>query len=83
MASLKMRRSLAELEDQFEREMKDERARRDSLIRTAQERTQRRGVERRNRSGSLRFVALFATLVATAVLVTAAMFVTLYLLLAG
>jgi hypothetical protein len=83
MASLKMRQSLAELEDQFAREMEVERDRRDSLIRTSNERSQRRGVERRNRRGSLRFVVLFVTLLATAALVTAAMFVTLYLLLAG
>jgi len=83
MAGLKMRQSLAELEDQFAREMEVEKARRDSLIRTTQQRTHRRGVERRNRRGSLRFVALFAALVVTAVLVTGAMFATLYLLLSG
>jgi len=78
---MKMRQSLAELEHKFEQEIHLDRHRRDSLIRTSEQRTARRGVEKRNRHGSLRFLALFVTLLLTALFVTAAMFATLYLLL--
>ncbi len=80
--ALKMRRSLAELEQAFEHETALDRDRRDSLYRTSEKRSVRRGVDKRNRHGRLRFVALLATLLLTAVLVTVAMFETLYLLLA-
>jgi len=42
-------------------------------------RARRRDIEKSNRHGRLRFIALVLVLIATAVLVTVAMFETLYL----
>lgn len=74
-------KSLAEIERAFAREISAERHRRASLRRTAEQRTMKREVERRHRRGSVRFVLLVLTLIATAAIVAAVMFRTLYLLL--
>jgi len=74
-------RSVAEIEQAFAEEITLERRRRDSLRRTAELRAHKRRVQRRNKRGTVRFTLLVLTLVATAVLVTAAMFFTLYQLL--
>jgi cell division septal protein FtsQ len=79
---MKMRQSLAELERAFAKEISLDRHRRESLRRTTQQRAFKREVERRHKRGSVRFVLLVLALVLTAVVVTAAMFSTLYLLLA-
>jgi hypothetical protein len=76
-----MRQSLAEIEQAFAREISMERHRRASLKRTAEQRTIRREVDRRHKRGSVRFVMLALTLVATAAIVTVVMFRVLYLLL--
>ncbi len=76
-----MRRSVAEIEEAFAAEIWLDRHRRDSLRRTAEQRARKRHVQRRNKRGTVRFAVLVFTLVATAVLVTVAMFRTLYLLL--
>lgn len=76
-----MRRSLAEIEQAFAREISMERHRRASLRATAQRRTLKREVRRRHKRGSARFVLLVLTLLLTAAIVTVAMFRTLYLLL--
>jgi hypothetical protein len=76
-----MRQSLGELERQFAKEISLERRRRASLRRTTEQRALKREVDRRQRRGSVRFVLLVLTLVATAVIVTVVMFRTLYLLL--
>ncbi len=78
---MKMRQSLSELEQAFVKEITLDRRRRDSLRRTAEQRTLKREVERRHKRGSMRFVLLVLTLIATAVVVTVVMFRTLYLLL--
>jgi hypothetical protein len=78
---MRMRQSLSELEQAFAREITLDRRRRDSLRRTAEQRTRKREVERRHKRGSMRFVLLVATLVLTAAIVTIVMFRTLYLLL--
>jgi hypothetical protein len=78
---MKMRQSLSELEQAFAREISLDRRRRDSLRRTAEQRTRKREVERRHKRGSVRFVLLVLTLVMTAAVVTIVMFRTLYLLL--
>lgn len=80
-AALRMRRSAAELEQAFAEEVSAERRRRDSLLQTAERRTRKRHVARTHRRGSLRFVMLVFALAITAVLVSAAMFASLYLLL--
>jgi hypothetical protein len=76
-----MKQSLGELERAFVKEISLERRRRDSLRRTTEKRALKREVDRRQRRGSVRFVLLVLTLIATAVIVTVVMFRTLYLLL--
>jgi hypothetical protein len=79
--SLRMRRSAAEIEQAFAAEISRERSLRDSRLRTAERRARKRERERLHKRGSLRFVVLVLTLFATAVIVTAVMFASLYLLL--
>ena len=78
---MKMRQSLSEWEQAFVQESTLDRSRRDSLRRTAEQRTLKREVDRRHKRGSFRFAMLVLTLIATAVIVTVVMFRTLYLLL--
>jgi membrane glycosyltransferase len=78
---MKMRQSLSEWEQAFVKEISLDRRRRDSLRRTAEQRALKREAERRHKRGSVRFVMLVLTLIATAVVVTVVMFRTLYLLL--
>ena len=78
---MKMRQSLAEFERALANEISLDRHRRDSLRRTAEQRTLKRQAERRHKRGSVRFVLLVLTLILTAAIVTVVMFRTLYLLL--
>jgi len=77
--ALRMRQSLAELERAFVEESAEDAERRDALRRQAAARSRRRALERQRKHGSLRFAALMLVLIATAVLVTVAMFETLYI----
>jgi hypothetical protein len=79
--ALKMRQSLASFEEELRRQMVLERRRAERQFRRAVVRTRRRRIERHRKRSSLRFWLLAASLVATAVGVTIAMFETLYLLL--
>ncbi len=76
-----MRQSLADWEKAFVREITLDRHRRDSLRRTSEQRAHKRDIEKRHKRGSVRFGLLVLTLIMTAVIVTFAMFRTLYLLL--
>jgi hypothetical protein len=76
-----MKQSLGELERAFVKEITLERHRRDSLQRSTEKRALKREVDRRHKRGSVRFVLLVLTLIATAVIVTVVMFRTLYVLL--
>jgi uncharacterized membrane protein len=78
---VRMRQSLGELERAFVKEISLERRRRASLRHTTEQRAFKREVQRRHRRGSVRFVLLILTLVATAAIVTVVMFRVLYLLL--
>jgi hypothetical protein len=78
---MRMRQSLAELEQAFVEEISADRRRRASLQRAAEQRTFNRGLARRQKRSTVRFVLLVLTLVMTAALVTLVMFRTLYLLL--
>ena len=80
--ALKMRQSLAQLEREFLYESERDQVRREQLRREAAKRSRRRTYERRRKRSSLRFWVLVLTLIATALFVTAAMFFTLYHLLA-
>ena len=77
---LRMRQSLAQFEAAFHEETAEERDRRERLRREAAARSRQRRVERTTRNGNLRFVALVVAMIATAVIVTIAMFQTLSLL---
>jgi membrane glycosyltransferase len=73
-----MRQSLAEFERAFHEETHEDRVRRESLRRKAVIRAQQRRIERTHKHGTARFVVLVLMLIATAVIVTIAMFQTLY-----
>jgi hypothetical protein len=79
--ALKMRQSLAQIEQAFRYEAELDQKRREHLRRKAIHRSQVRRIEREKKRGTLRFWLLVMTLVATALVVTVAMFATLYLLL--
>ena len=75
---MRMRQSIAQLERQFVEEVHLDRTRREHLRRTAAQRSRDRRVQRKQQRSSLRFFLLVLSLIATAVLVTVAMFQTLY-----
>ncbi len=79
--AMKMRQSLAQLEQQFRHETQLDRSRRETLRRQAVRRSRIRTHARAQKRSSMRYWVLVLSLVATAVIVTAAMFETLYLLL--
>ena len=75
---MRMRQSIAQLERAFVEEIQLDRARREHLRHTAAKRSRSRRVQRKQQRSSLRFFLLVLSLIATAVLVTVAMFQTLY-----
>ena len=75
---MRMRQNISDFEAAFVEEMQSDRERREQLIRQAKRRTQVRRAERVHKHATLRFAALVLVLIATAVLVTVAMFETLY-----
>lgn len=79
--AMKMRQSLAQLEQEFRHEMQLDRSRRESLRRTAAMRSRVRTRQREKKRSSMRFWLLVLSLIGTAVIVTIAMFETLYYLL--
>jgi len=79
--ALRMRQSLAALEEQFRQDMEDEQALSAHQRHQAVRRTRSRRREKEKKRSSLRFWLLVASLVLTAVAVTVAMFETLYYLL--
>jgi hypothetical protein len=76
-----MRQSLAQLERDFLHETELDLRRRQHLYVNARRRSRNRRAAREKKRSSIRFYVLVATLLATAAIVTAAMFETLYLLL--
>jgi membrane glycosyltransferase len=78
---MKMRQSLAQLEQEFREETQLDRSRRENLRRHAVRRSRVRTHQRERARGTMRYWVLVLTLIATALIVTAAMFETLYLLL--
>jgi hypothetical protein len=79
MASHKLQQSLAAFERAFVEEAEAERMRRERIYRAAEQRLHARRRERVHKHGSLRFALLVLVLLATAALVTVAMFKTLYI----
>ena len=79
--AMKMRQSLAQLEQEFRHETQLDRSRRETLRRQAVRRSRMRTHVRRRKRSSVRYWVLIFSLIATALIVTAAMFETLYYLL--
>jgi hypothetical protein len=79
--AMKMRQSLAQLEQEFRHEMQLDRSRREKLRRSAIVRSRKRSYVREQKRSSMRFWLLVLSIVGTAVIVTVAMFETLYYLL--
>ena len=79
--AMKMRQSLAQLEQEFRHETQLDRSRRETLRRHAARRSRIRTHARRRKRSSLRYWMLVLSLIATAVIVTIVMFETLYYLL--
>jgi hypothetical protein len=77
----KMKQSLAEMEQAFVEEIYEDRVRRDSLRRSAIMRSQQRRLDQVHKRGTARFIVLVLVLLATAAIVTVAMFRTLYIVL--
>ena len=75
---MRMRQSLAEIERAFHEEAQVEQVRAHHKVRSAELRTRQRQLERQHKHGTMRFIALVLVLIGTAVLVTFAMFETLY-----
>jgi len=75
---MRMRQSLAEIEEAFFEEINEDRERQERLRRHAEQRSRRRRAVKTHRQGSLRFAIVLLTLLATAVVVAIAMFQTLY-----
>ena len=71
--AMKMRQSLAQLEQQFRHEAQLDRTRRESLRRRAVLRSRKRSHAREKKRSSMRYWALVLSLIATAVIVTIAM----------
>jgi hypothetical protein len=82
MSTMKMRQSLAQIEQEFLHQRELEQQRRKHLQRTVAVRSRQRWHARERKRSSKRFYVLAVSLVLTVVLVTVAMFATLYLLLA-
>jgi hypothetical protein len=79
--ALKMRQSLAALEEQFRHDIEQEQVQSEHLRRHAAWRTRSRRRQKEKKRSSVRFWLLVLSLIATAVGVTVAMFETLYYLL--
>ena len=79
--AMKMRQSLAQLEQEFYSESQRDRSRQERLHRQAVRRSRVRAVEREKKRGSFRYWMLELSIILTAAIVTAAMFASLYLLL--
>ena len=77
--AMRMRQDLSEFESAFAEEMELERDLAERRLKQAAVRTRHRHLEAEHRKGTLRFVLLVLTLMATAVGVTIAMFQALYL----
>ncbi|HEY4097708.1 MAG TPA: hypothetical protein VGM33_19450 [Baekduia sp.] len=75
---MRMRQSLAQLERAFVDEIEQDRDQAERLRRETELRARKRHLEKTHKRGSMRFGVLMLILIGTAVLVTVAMFETLY-----
>jgi anti-sigma-K factor RskA len=79
--ALRMRQSLAKFEQEFAHQAQLDRTRSEKLRRRAVVRSRKRTILREKKRSSVRFWVLVFSLIATAAIVTVAMFETLYYLL--
>jgi anti-sigma-K factor RskA len=77
---MRMRQSLAQFEEAFREEAAESIVRREKLRKRSAQRSRVRRVARRRKQGKLRFALLALSIVATAAIVTIAMFETLAML---
>ena len=75
---MRMRQSIAEIEEAFFEEINEDRERQERLRRHAEQRLRRRRAVKTHRQGSVRFAIVLVTLIATAAIVAILMFQTLY-----
>ena len=75
----RLRQSMREFEEAFLEQTEADRRRREELTRATTMRTHSRRLEKQHKHGTLRFVLLILLLITTAVVVTVAMFETLYM----
>jgi hypothetical protein len=75
---MRMRQSLAEFERAFVEEVAVDRVRAEQTIHQTELRRRQRHIHRAHKHGTMRFVVLVLVLLATAAIVTVAMFETLY-----
>ena len=75
---MRMRQSIADIEEAFFEEINEDRERQARLRRHAEQRSRRRRAVKTQRRGSFRFAIVLLTLLATAIVVAIAMFQTLY-----
>jgi hypothetical protein len=76
---MRMRQNIADIESAFHEQIEAERERAVRVRREAELRARKREMERTHKRGTMRFFLLVLTLLATAILVTIAMFQTLYI----
>ena len=76
---MRMTQTIDDFESALAEQLEHERQVAEHRVRQATVRTRRRHIERQNRNRTMRFAALVLTLLATAILVTIAMFQALYL----
>jgi hypothetical protein len=76
---MRMTQTIDDFESALAERVEHERVVAEHRVRQATVRTRRRHLEKQNRRGTMRFAALVLTLLATAVLVTIAMFQVLYM----
>ncbi|MGH2909528.1 MAG: hypothetical protein ACRDK8_09550 [Solirubrobacteraceae bacterium] len=79
--AMKMRQSLDQLEEEFLYETQQDRSRAVTLRTQAVRRSRVRAVRRERKRGSMRYWVLVLSMVLTALVVTAGMFASLYVLL--
>ena len=76
---MRMTQTIDDFESALAEQLEHERQVAEHRVRQATVRTRRRHIERQNRRSTMRFAALVLTLLATAILVTIAMFQALYM----
>jgi hypothetical protein len=79
--AMKMRQSLAQLEQEFRHETQLDRNRQERLRHQAVRRSRNRAVQRERTKGTTRYWVLVLCIILTALVVTAGMFASLYFLL--